>query len=505
MAEVIYISSDDSSDLTYESFTDGSSDEITIEQQPEYRVVTKDDISKEMNSKLAQLLQIFTGLSRSKATEALSQCTWLVQEASEKLLGGFDQALPVTQVEGNDDCKLCYRSVSKNSLGLECGHKACFTCWNDYLSEIIMADNGMDSNEPTLGITCPGKCDFPVGDDFVMRVVDSEAVKQKYMRSVCEFFVRSNPIVKWCPAAGCEFALKKLNPATDVLQAAAVCVCSNAFCFGCGGKWHSPCDCDRLKRWLDECKTRDVLKKRFSQVKACPQCRAKVTKGGGFNWRTCSCGTYFCWLCEKPASQISRRHHACPLYSGLEDDILVDGGLRRGDGVSFWSKIHARFKEVMQKERELRFAVSSERFDFYFDMYSGQERSLRMESDLAAESKRLADEISRKLRIPERYEFVVEAAKALCRCRQTLMYCYAFAYWLEPNSSRDVFEMNQAILRQHVDELGVFLRKELDSPALEISIKDKTVGMTRFCLQTRENLQNHVVSGTKSGEWLFKN
>lgn len=58
--------------------------------------------------------------------------------------------------------------------------------------------------------------------------------------------------------------------------------------------------------------------------------------------------------------------------------------------------------------------------------------------------------------------FLQQAFDTLARCRRTLMYTYAFAYFLRKNCASEIFADNQSNLEQKTESLSEYLEKEFE-------------------------------------------
>ena len=65
----------------------------------------------------------------------------------------------------------------------------------------------------------------------------------------------------------------------------------------------------------------------------------------------------------------------------------------------------------------------------------------------------------------------------LCQCRQTLMYTYAFAYYLLKNNHTLIFEDNQRDLEMATETLSEYLERDITSDTvsdMKLFVQDKT-------------------------------
>ncbi len=88
-------------------------------------------------------------------------------------------------------------------------------------------------------------------------------------------------------------------------------------------------------------------------------------------------------------------------------------------------------------------------------------------------------------------QFLKKAVEVLCQCRQTLMYTYAFAFYLKRNNHSIIFEDNQADLEIAVEKLSGYLEREITSDNA-VDTKQKVQDKYRYCEQRRKVLLDHV-------------
>lgn len=73
-------------------------------------------------------------------------------------------------------------------------------------------------------------------------------------------------------------------------------------------------------------------------------------------------------------------------------------------------------------------------------------------------------------------QFLRKAVDVLSECRRTLMYTYAFAFYLQKDNQSVIFEENQRDLEHATEQLSEFLERDLDHENL-VSLKQKVI----FC------------------------
>ncbi|VDL86261.1 unnamed protein product [Nippostrongylus brasiliensis] len=69
-------------------------------------------------------------------------------------------------------------------------------------------------------------------------------------------------------------------------------------------------------------------------------------------------------------------------------------------------------------------------------------------------------------------QFLRKAVDVLSECRRTLMYTYAFAYYLRRDNHAEIFEGNQRDLEMATEQLSHFLERDLENENL-VTLKQK--------------------------------
>ena len=75
-------------------------------------------------------------------------------------------------------------------------------------------------------------------------------------------------------------------------------------------------------------------------------------------------------------------------------------------------------------------------------------------------------------------QFMKKAVEEVDKCRQTLKWTYAMAYYLSKGNEKDLFEDNQSDLERAVEDLSELLEQPIEPEnisALRQKVTDKTV------------------------------
>lgn len=105
---------------------------------------------------------------------------------------------------GPEECEICFVTYKPSQMtGLECGHRFCYHCWNEYLTTKIM-EEGVGQT-----ISCAAhNCLILVDDETAMRLIQNPRVKLKYQQLITNSFIECNRKLRWCPSPDCNYVVK---------------------------------------------------------------------------------------------------------------------------------------------------------------------------------------------------------------------------------------------------------------------------------------------------------
>ncbi|VDP04450.1 unnamed protein product [Heligmosomoides polygyrus] len=346
-------------------------------------------------------------------------------------------------------------------------------------------------NDATSEIQCIfNGCQLLIQDEKVMQYIQSEAVRSAYQRLKINSFVEGNRLLKWCPGLDCGKALKvevivlRYYCVVTVLAVVrtgdaerdcvvccdavvvgyseprpVVCSCSMRFCFGCAHEWHEPVNCRLLKLWLKKCSDDSETSNWINaNTKECPKCQVTIEKDGGCNHMVCkntSCRMEFCWICLGPWEPHGSSWYNCNRY----DD--------------------SRAKQARDAQELSR--ANLQRYLHYYNRFMNHQQSLKLENKV---------------------QFLRKAVDVLSECRRTLMYTYAFAYYLKRDNHAEIFEGNQRDLEMATEQLSHFLERDLENENL-VTLKQKVQDNYRYVDQRRLVLLKHCQEGTEKDIWQY--
>lgn len=308
-------------------------------------------------------------------------------------------------------------------------------------------------------------------------LVDDSKVKIKYQHLITNSFVECNRLMRWCPAPNCSNAVKAQYFDAQPVQ----CTCGHTFCFGCGELWHDPVKCKWLKKWIKKCDDDSETSNWIAaNTKECPKCHVTIEKNGGCNHMICknqACRSEFCWVCLGAWEPHGSSWYNCNRYN--EDDA----------------------KKARDAQEKSRHAL--QRYLHYCNRYMNHYQSLKLEQKLTASMREKMEEMQQHNMSWIEVQFLRKAVDVLCQCRQTLMYTYAFAFYLKRNNHSIIFEENQSDLEIAVEKLSGFLERDITSENA-VDTKQKVQDKFRYCEHRRKVLLDHVHEGYEKDYWEYQ-
>uniref|UniRef100_A0A158R583 RBR-type E3 ubiquitin transferase n=1 Tax=Syphacia muris TaxID=451379 RepID=A0A158R583_9BILA len=362
-------------------------------------------------------------------------------------------------------CEICY--CHSTLTGLLCNHKFCYSCWDTYLTTKVRRPH----------VACPEhNCLIIVDDERALSLIKSERVSSRYRHLMINSFVECHRLLRWCPAADC-------GRVVMVQQSEPIrvrCTCGMVFCFSCGHEWHEPVNCRLLKLWLKKCNDDSETSNWISaNTKECPKCQVTIEKDGGCNHMTCknaACKMEFCWMCLGPWEPHGSSWYSCNRY----DDTLA--------------------KQARDAQERSRAAL--QRYLHYYNRFMNHQQSLKLENKLYATAKTKMEQMQQANMSWIEVQFLRKAVDVLSECRRTLMYTYAFAFYLQKDNQSEIFEDNQRDLEHATEQLSEFLERDLNNENL-VSLKQKVQDKFRYVEQRRAVLLKHCTEGFEKNFWRF--
>lgn len=413
-------------------------------------------------------------------------------------------------------CPICFDDdTSIQTLALDCEHTFCFGCWTAYVNSKIR-----DEGEHSIRCMAEG-CALVAPDPFIRSILipepgapvgdaSEEAENKKtwdrFQELLVRQFVACNNDLKFCPypsctnTVSCPSASSKASLATVVPTVSCgarglgpqamsqsqtegglgLSMKEHMFCFGCPIESdHRPVVCGVARMWLKKCRddseTANWIK---SNTKECTNCQSTIEKNGGCNHMTCKkCKHEFCWVCMGPWSEHGTAWYSCNRF---DEKTGVDA------------------RDAQSKSR-----ASLERYLHYYNRWANHEQSAKLSLDLYAKTeKKMEDmQITSALTWIE-VQFMKKAVEEVDKCRMTLKWTYAMAYYLAKGNQKDLFEDNQRDLEKAVEDLSELLESPIEAeniPTLRQQVTNKTV----YVQKRNEIVLEDTANGFVEGRWKW--
>ncbi|XP_033215789.1 potential E3 ubiquitin-protein ligase ariadne-1-like [Belonocnema kinseyi] len=461
--------------------------ENEVEHYP-FKVLSTNEIVQNMADCIKKVTTV-VGLPATTARILLNHCKWDEVKMFEQLYDGnqgklFKEAHVVNPFKSSTneasesfekwrstnetkDCQFCFESLAAPLItGLDCGHRFCTSCWDEYLTTKIM-ENSIDQT-----ISCPAQnCKILVDYGSAMHLIKSPEIKLKYQYLITNSFVECNRLLRWCPSPGCKNAIK-----VEFVESRCVtCTCGHTFCFFCGENCHDPVKCELLEKWLKKC-NEDLPSYKWiaENTKECPMCSFPVQRDKDCIQLTCgneSCAYEFCWVC---------------LGNWFSHNIFSTHCDRSPESAD-------------RKER----ASLDNSFWFYCNRYMNHKRALESKQKFYASVREKREKFYKDLKSGSDCVFLKDAVDNLCLCRQTLMYSCVLSYYLLENNKSLIFNNNQQELESQTELLSEYLERDVTRENVA-NVKQEIEKKSTLCSRKREELIKYAHEGYEQEWWKFR-
>lgn len=398
----------------------------------EFECLTVDQVDRLLNE-LVETLSSRLRLTPSLSKLLLHSQNWALDSVIRMYLEDSSQLLVQSKLKPEKPpvvktlsktlvCPICIMMLPKDVFcGIGCSHLFCKGCWNTYLETQVM--HGVSTATECMG------CSVMATEDFVLPLLATPQLKERYVRHAFSDYVRSHPELRFCPGPNCNIIIRaKENKSKRI-----VCnSCKTTFCFRCGSDYHAPTDCETIRHWLTKCADDSETANYISaHTKVCPKCQICIEKNGGCNHMQCyGCKHDFCWMCLGDWKTHGSEYYRCSRY---EENPNVAN-----------ESSHARAKEALKK------------YLHYFERWENHAKSLRLEEQTL---QRIRERIQCKVMTGTDgtwidWQCLLDAAALLARCRYTLQYTYPYAYYMDAGPRKELFEYQQAQLEAEIENLS---------------------------------------------------
>lgn len=214
--------SGDDVDFDIEADNNSSKEFPSFEDDYQFDVLSTDDIVKHMVDCIKDVNNVVQ-IPSTTTRILLNYFNWDQEKLMEKFFDGNQDDLfklarvvspfkkvtavkpkVVNKILGTEECEICFVIYPSTQMtGLECGHRFCSQCWNEYLTTKVMEEGVGQS------IACPAhNCPILVDDQTAMEFIRDPRVKLKYQHLITNSFVKCNRLLRWCPSPDCSYAIK---------------------------------------------------------------------------------------------------------------------------------------------------------------------------------------------------------------------------------------------------------------------------------------------------------
>ncbi|KAG4079792.1 hypothetical protein HA402_014923 [Bradysia odoriphaga] len=426
-----------------------------------YKVITIVDVFRQMDDQIQNISDVMN-IPAASARILLEQYNWQSDMLAEKfgseqerdiLYRDAQMLIPRINDRGrHPECMICLENSKTKEL--QCGHKFCRNCWNQYLTTKIV-EYGAHR------IPCPdSKCNVIVEDYHIKRLMPDPKVLRKYKRSILNNYVKFKSNLSWCTSPGCNYLIDSI----DCLTIFVTCKCGNQFCLECHEQSHSPISCQHLFKWKDD--DYDTQSYLSVYTKPCPNCRIAIEKNGGCNHMKCfSCKHEFCWKCL--VAWFRHTEYRCQFIHYTNTTARTQ--LQR---LNYCRDRYAYNRQVWKDEID--------RFDFAWEQF---EHSISLKA----------------------------ALNHIFECRRFLMYSYAFVYYLNESNEVYILEINFDYIEGAVDAVSVLLEdyirlKEKDADFLnkEAPFRTEIIDKATHCDMLRKKWLKNIEDGKASNTYLYR-
>jgi len=320
-----------------------------------------------------------------------------------------------------DVCAVTQASADFSCL-LPCKHLFCKGCWEHHFEHQIQ--QGLSTSLGCMSTNC----DSRAHEDFVLAHVTKESVRDRFKQLAFFDYIRSHPQLRFCPGNNCKYVIK----AEKCVHKRATCTsCKTSFCYQCGSDYHAPTDCETIKRWLTKCADDSETANYISaHTRDCPKCNICIEKNGGCNHMRCyHCKHDFCWMCLGDWKTHGSEYYECSRYK--ENPNIAH------------ESAHAQAREALKK------------YLHYFERWENHSNSMKLEAQTLAKIKgRINEKVMKSCGTWIDWQYLLDAAALLAKCRYTLQYTYPYAYYMEPSNRKKLFECQQAQLEAEIENLS---------------------------------------------------
>ena len=423
-------------------------DEVCEERKPatSYTIMNTSQLQEQIRKLQKEVATAFK-ISEDVALSLLITHKWNVQKALFTLADEANNANSAPEVQGNGEvvnetnsgvCSVCLEEIKEGqSESLACGHKFCGKCWAEHCKNSVKA-----------GVCCiRAQCPYPGCKLMIPRTIMRKYLPQSlltlYESLIVRSYVESEKGMKWCPSAGCEYAIESFSKNPVMVD----CKCGHAFCFACAEDAHLPCSCQELHDWNMKGVTESANALWIAaNTKPCPNCGVSTQRFDGCNHITCRrCSHEYCWMCKGPWAVHGTQTGGYYTCNDYEKEVKREGKV----------KIEAAQRAAAQDEVG--------RYTFHYERYDNHRLALKVARGDVSRVEAFIDDFSARLKYSfSELAFLRSAAEVVVIGRRVLQHSYIRAFYLTDPIKIRLFRYTQGLVEESCDHLHELLHRNLE-------------------------------------------
>ncbi|KAF8579447.1 hypothetical protein K439DRAFT_1416175 [Ramaria rubella] len=373
-------------------------------------------------------------------------------------------------------CDICCESPPDSEVFQEgCGHKFCNSCWNAYIV-------GKVKDEGQCIVSCMQEgCQTILEDDTIRDLTDASCL-ERFRALVLESFVKVHSHFRFCPSPGCDQVVS-CHGATQsaILNHVPTVACGNShvFCFGCGLDIdHRPVICAIAGMWLKNAKDDSGTSQWIqANTKNCPRCKNPTEKNGGCNRILCrECQFQWCWMCQ----QNWNVHGYTATCNAFKEKFITES-----------------------LDVQAQAQANLEKWLFYYDRFTNHELSAKLDQELYEQTEYKMVEVQNSSGLSWiQARFMKDAVDELTKCRATLKWTYAMAFFIQKGNMKQMFEDVQADLEKAVEALSEMLEEDVSSETV-LALRQRMVDKTVYVQKRNRIMLDDTSAGLQEGRWSW--
>ena len=193
---------------------------------------------------------------------------------------------------------------------------------------------------------------------------------------------------------------------------------------------------------------------------------------------TCKkCKHEFCWVCMGPWSEHGSAWYSCNRYD---------------------EKAGVEARDAQSRSR-----ASLERYLHYYNRWANHEQSAKLSVELYSKTEKKMEEMQLTSELTWiEVQFMRKAVDEVEKCRMTLKWTYAMAYYLAKGNEKELFEDNQRDLERAVEDLSELLESPIDPEAISM-LRQKVTDRTVYVSKRNEIMLDDTAKGFQDGRWKW--